>query len=126
MSVTTEVTETIVEVEVADDYTVTLVAHDIAKRVTARVPLTWEQAAQVAAELLGRAQGAHDMVRADTAGTASHGFDRDLPATGLCQDCAAGKHRACIGSAYVESVDGMDVDEVACACAAVNHGEQAS
>lgn len=110
MSITAEITVTLAEVEVTDDYRVELRQHEPA------VTYTWTEAEQLANELITAVEAARAALRDDfPVPNLAEKFDV-LP---ICRDCAEEKHGACIGSAYLENE--FDVDEVECGCSAVDH-----
>ena len=110
MSIEAEITVTLAQVEVADDYRIAL---------TMREPvleLTHTEAEQLAAELLAAVVEARAMLVADfPVENLAHGFD----VAPICKECEDGHHGACVGSAYIEN--GLDIDEVECGCSKVEH-----
>lgn len=117
MAIDAEITVRLAEVDVTDDYMVTLKQR---KKDTAYTP---DEAEALAKELADAAMHARLVLAEDEAArvTLAHGFDRDVTAQDLpiCKDCAEGKHGACIGSAFVEN--GPDLDEVECRCTKAGH-----
>jgi hypothetical protein len=121
MSIEQQVTVEVLSVDVADDYSIEIMARDVLTGDEATVNLSWDEAHAHVDEVLAtiaQAQRAfeEDRVAAVTHRPSVNGFDRDVP---VCQDCSQGKHGACIGSAFVEN--GPDLDEVACRCTADGH-----
>lgn len=110
MSITAEITVTLAEVEVTDDYRVELRQHEPA------VTYTWTEAEQLANELITAVEAARAALVEDfPVPNLAEKFDV-LP---ICKDCSEEKHGACIGSAYVENE--FEVDEVECGCSKVDH-----
>ncbi len=110
MSIEAEITVTLAEVEVTDDYTVALRTR---KKLTNLQP---DEAVQLAAELVEAAKDADGALREDLARSLvrASGFD----VAPVCRECKEGKHGACTGIALV---DADDVEEYPCGCSRVDH-----
>lgn len=131
MSITRDVD--VWRVEVGDDYSIEVTVFDVLTGTRATVSLSLDEAVDAKRDLANVVLEARAKIRADRVPGVSHGFDVDLiqgmsreviRAEVACVDCSEGKHRACIGSAYRESLDESalgDVEEVECSCARVNH-----
>ncbi|WP_137843835.1 hypothetical protein [Microbacterium sp. 2FI] len=112
MSIEASITVTLASVEVDDEYRIALTTH------TPRTTYTWDEATQLANELISAIEDARRMLGEDFPienFARLAGFD----AAPVCRDCSEGKHGACIGSAFIER--GPDIDEVECGCSRVGH-----
>lgn len=110
MSIKIETTVTLAEVEVNDEYGVTL------RQRRKRIGYTPEEAERLADELRARAAEAREKLAADAHETTVHGFD----IAPICRECAEGKHGACNGEAIAE--DAADsVWQTRCGCFAAAH-----
>lgn len=108
MLIEAEVTVTLAEVEVNDEYGVAL---NVRRR---RTGLTPNQATQLGNALLEAAAESREKLAADRV-TYAHAFD----VAPSCRECVEGKHGACIGSTWVENR--FDIDEVDCGCHRAGH-----
>lgn len=113
MSIEVERVVTLAEVEVNDEYLVSL------RTRRKRTSLTVEEAVQLAGELVDAAKEAEGLITDDLARmrARAHGFD----VAPICRECREGKHGACTGIALV---DGRDVEEHPCGCSRVDHQVQ--
>lgn len=103
-------------VEVTDDCEVEL--HQLKRRMS----YSPEEAIELADALRAAAQEAQTALEEDVnmwAASVQAGLAHAFDVAPSCRDCSEGKHGACIGSAFVESADG--VDEVDCGCAKAEH-----
>lgn len=75
MAIETEITVTLVEVEVSDVYQVEVTVHDPLTHQTATVSLDWDQTLTLIDDLTKARAAAESLLWEDRGRTAGHGFD---------------------------------------------------
>lgn len=111
MSIEASITVTLAEVEVTDEYQVSLKTR---KKLTELQP---DEAVKLASELIEAAKDADGALRDDLARSLAraHGFD----VAPVCRECQEGKHGACTGIALIDGQKA--VEEHPCGCSRVDH-----